>query len=52
MKKDLIINRYGYIVKKSYLTENDIITVKKELTVRPFKPGTFGKLRRDVGFPL
>jgi len=52
MQKNLIINKYGYLVRKSYLTDADLITLKKELMVKPFKPGNYGKLKRDNGFPV
>lgn len=49
---DKIINRFGYIIRKSSLTDDVLLKLKRDLTVTPFKMGNYGKLCRDDSFPV
>lgn len=46
------ITRFGYIIDKKSLVEEEIAKLKRELTIKPFKIGKFGKFSKDEGFPL
>lgn len=49
---DKKITRFGYVINKKSLEENELLRLKKELTVVPFKMGSFAKFSKDQGFPL
>lgn len=46
------ITRFGYIINKKSLNENELLRLKKDLTVTPFKMGSFSKFSNNQGFPL
>ncbi len=46
------ITRFGYILKKKTLTPEDLLQLKTELTIKPFKMGKYGKFAKDNSFPL
>lgn len=46
------ITRFGYIIHKKILSEEQINEVKKELTIKPFKVGNFSKFSKDNSFTL
>lgn len=47
------ITRFGYIVNKNSLDERTLGEIKQDLTVKPFRPGNFGKMiKKDESFPL
>lgn len=46
------ITRFGYIVNKGDLSEDQITKLKSDLIVKPFKPGNFGKFAKDTSFPV
>lgn len=50
---DTKITRFGYIVDKKTLTEEQVKQLKKELTVKPFKPADFSMfIKKDDSFPV
>ena len=49
MKK---ITRFGYIINKNSLDDECLTQIKKDLTVKPYKPGNFGKFAKDDTFSL
>lgn len=46
------ITRFGYIIKKKYLLESELDKIKRDLTVKPFKYGNFGKFSKDNSFSI
>ena len=46
------LTRFSYVIKKSDFDEEEINNIKKELTVKPYKPGNFGKFAKDATFSL
>ena len=46
------ITRFGYIIDKQSLKEEEIEQIKRELTVKPFKFGNFGKFAKDNSFSV
>jgi superfamily II DNA or RNA helicase len=46
------INRFGYIIAKQSLSDDEIAMIKTDLTVKPFKPGKFGLYGPDPSFPV
>ena len=46
------ITRFGYIINKNSLSETEIKDVKRDLTVKPFIMGNFGKFAKDNSFPV
>lgn len=46
------ITRFGYIVDKKNMTEEQIRTMRENLTVKPYKPGNFGAFAKDNSFPV
>ena len=56
-EKNKIINkkitRFGYILDKKSLSDEQIREIKSDLTVKPFKMGNYGKFsKKDDSFPL
>lgn len=49
---DNYITRFGYIIKKDKIEEKELLKLKQELTVTPFKPGNFGKRQKNTSFSL
>lgn len=50
---DRKITRFGYIINKNSLDDKILTNIKKDLTVKPFKPGNFGKMcKKDDSFKL
>ena len=46
------LTRFSYVITKSNYEEEVIDNIKKELTVKPYKPGNFGKFAKDTSFSL
>lgn len=46
------LTRFSYVIKKSDYSEEHIENIKNELTVKPYKPGNFGKYAKDTSFSL
>jgi superfamily II DNA or RNA helicase len=46
------INRFGYIIAKNSLSDEELVQIKTDLTVKPFKPGKFGLYGPDQSFPV
>ena len=46
------ITRFGYIINKKVLDEEKLSSLKKELTVTPFKMQSFAKFSKDDSFPV
>ena len=46
------LTRFSYVLKKSDLTAEQIANIKKELTVKPFKAGSYGKFSKDNSFSV
>lgn len=50
---DRKITRFGYIVNKKSLDDKTLDSIKRDLTVKPFKGGNFGKFsKKDFSFTL
>ena len=45
------ITRFGYILNKKDISEEEIIKLKSDLIVKPYKPGNYGKFAKDNSFP-
>lgn len=48
---DKKITRFGYILNKRILTDDELAEVKADLTVEPFKQGNYGKAKNNK-FPV
>lgn len=46
------ITRFGYIINKKSLSEDELDVIRKDLTVKPYKPGNFGFKKKDDSFPV
>ena len=46
------ITRFGYIIQKKSLTHEALLQLRKDLTIKPFKIGKYGKFAKDDSFPL
>ena len=46
------ITRFGYVIKKSDLSEEQLKEIKSELTVKPYRPGNYGKFAKNTSFKL
>lgn len=49
MKK---ITRFGYIINKATLADNQLKTLKEDLTAKPFSLGSYSKFNKSKNFPL
>lgn len=48
-----MITRFGYIINKKCLSEEEINKIKKDLTIKPFKIGNYDKFsKKDNSFPI
>lgn len=52
MQHNKKITNYGYILNKKILDQNCLIDIRKDLTVKPFVMGNYGKYAKDNSFPL
>jgi superfamily II DNA or RNA helicase len=46
------INRFGYIINKEKMSEDEIVKMRENLTVKPYKPGNFGRFAKDNSFAV
>jgi superfamily II DNA or RNA helicase len=47
------ITRFGYIIDKKSLEEDEVTHLRKDLTVKPYKPTTYSKfIKVDDSFPI
>ena len=52
MKSANKITRFGYIVNKRDISEKLLVEIKKELTMKPYKPGNYGMFAKNDHFPI
>ena len=46
------LTRFAYVLKKSDFSKEFISRLKSDLTVKPYKPGNYGKFAKDTSFCL